>query len=173
MTVIAWFPADPITFRSSIRIAVDCVFRKPDESAPVSNLYLFGRSHDLAFEQPVGNSPRQRHHVRFWRSDRPEDARPVWFGSAPFDERVGLSHTTAQVTHHIAPDVDAERDRIARDLQRASWTSQLRWLDAFQQSEGRNGGSDRWRSDGRFAMIVLAPTLPSASSAPRTDHFRG
>jgi hypothetical protein len=110
MTAIAWFPADPIPFRSSIRIAVDCVFRKPDESAPVSNLYLFGRSQDLAFEQPVGNSPRQRHHVRFWRSDRPVDARPVWFGSATFDERVGLSHTTAQVTHHIAPDVDAERD---------------------------------------------------------------
>ena len=36
MTAIAWFPADPITFRSSIRIAVDCGFRKPDESAPVS-----------------------------------------------------------------------------------------------------------------------------------------
>jgi hypothetical protein len=37
---------------------------------------LFGRKEDLAFEQPVGDSPRQRHHVRFcagtncWRSGR-------------------------------------------------------------------------------------------------------
>src|SRR5215469_2672825 len=68
-----WRPADPVTFRSSVRIAVDSVFRRPDEDAPVSTLELFGRKQDLAFEQPVGDSPRQRHHVRFWRWDRLHD----------------------------------------------------------------------------------------------------
>jgi len=38
MTAAGWFPADPITFKSSVRIAVDSVFRKPDVNAPVSNL---------------------------------------------------------------------------------------------------------------------------------------
>ena len=33
-------------------------------------------------------------------------------GGATFDERVGLSHTTGQITHHIAPDVDTERDHL-------------------------------------------------------------
>jgi LssY C-terminus len=28
-----WDPADPLTFRSSVRIAVDSVFRRPDENA--------------------------------------------------------------------------------------------------------------------------------------------
>jgi hypothetical protein len=46
-----WHPADPLTFRSSVRIAVDSVFRRPDEDAPVSTLQLFGRKQDLAFEQ--------------------------------------------------------------------------------------------------------------------------
>jgi LssY C-terminus len=45
--------------------------------------------------------------VRFWRWDKLFDERPVWFGAATFDERVGLSYTTGQVTHHIGPDVDA------------------------------------------------------------------
>ena len=81
MKAAAWYPADPITFRSSVRIAVDSVFRRPDDDAPVSNLYLFGRKQDLAFEQPVGDSPRQRHHVRFWRSDKLDEGRPC--GSAP------------------------------------------------------------------------------------------
>ena len=115
MVAIGWYPANSITFESSLRIVVDSVLRRPDDEAPVSSLYLFGRKQDLAFEQPVGNSPRQRHHVRFWRSAEKEDDRPLWFGAATFDRSVGLSHTTGEVTHHIGPDVDAERDRIANN----------------------------------------------------------
>lgn len=166
MTRAGWFPADPITFKSSVRIAVDSVFRKPDEDAPVSNLYLFGRKQDFAFEQPVGNSPRQRHHVRFWRWDQLEDGRPVWFGSATYDERVGLSHTTGQVTHHIGPDVDAERDRIMRELKQAGWVQSERYVDGYhKQLEGRNGGGDLWRTDGRLGVVVLQ-TNSIVSDAP-------
>jgi hypothetical protein len=157
MTAAGWFPADPITFQTSVRIAVDSVFRRPDNNAPVSSLYLFGRKQDLAFEQPVGNSPRQRHHVRFWRSDQKRDDRPVWFGSATFDERVGLSYTTGQVTHHIGPDVDAERDRIAREIEKTGWDQGISWVNGFHaQREGRNGGGDPWRTDGRLAVVTLA-----------------
>src|SRR5215831_8783517 len=138
-----WHPADPLTFRSSVRIAVDSVFRRPDVDAPVSTLELFGRKQDLAFELPVGNSPRQRHHVRFWKWDRLHDGREVWFGAATFDERVGLSHTTGQVTHHIGPDIDAERDRILSGLQLAGRTMEISYEDPFQNPlQGRNGGGD-------------------------------
>lgn len=161
ITSVGWFPADPITFDTSVRIVVDSVFRKPDDQAPVSSLYLFGRKQDLAFEQPLGNSPRQRHHVRFWRWAKQEDGRPVWFGSATFDERVGLSYTTGQVTHHIGPDVDAERDRIDTELQAAGWVAQLRWIDGFhKQLQGRNGGGDLWKTDGRLAVILLSDPGP-------------
>jgi len=154
MTAAAWYPADPITFRSSVRIAVDSVFRRPDDDAPVSDLYLFGRKQDLAFEQPVGDSPR--HHVRFWRSDKLDEGRPRWLGSATFDERVGLSHTTGEVTHHIGPDVDAERDRIVDELRKAGEVQSVFWVDHFhQQLQGRNGGGDPWRTDGRLAVAVL------------------
>jgi LssY C-terminus len=70
MIAAKWDPSDPLTFRSSARIAVDSVFRRPDTNAPASTLELFGRKQDLAFEQPVGDSPPQRHHVRFWNWDR-------------------------------------------------------------------------------------------------------
>jgi hypothetical protein len=52
MTAAKWYPADAITFRGSVRIAVDSVFRRPDDDAPVSTLELFGLKQDLAFEQP-------------------------------------------------------------------------------------------------------------------------
>ena len=55
--------------------------------------------------------------IRFWRIDNVDaDGRPVWVGSAVYDERVGLSHTTGEVTHFTAPDVDAERDYLFHDL---------------------------------------------------------
>lgn len=167
MLAAKWDPADPITLASSLRIAVDSVFRRPDTNAPVSTLELFGRKQDLAFEQPVGDSPRQRHHVRFWRWDRPYEGHEVWFGAVTFDERVGLSHTTGQVTHHIGPDVDAERDRLISQLQKAGVTERVFWLDGFQELSGKNGGGDPWHSDGRLEAAVLAPAAgsPGAKSS--------
>ena len=164
MTAAGWFPADPITLATSVRIAADSVLRRSDDDAPVSNLFLFGRKQDLAFEQPVGGGPRQRHHVRFWRWDKLYDGRPAWIGAATFDERVGLSHTTGQVTHHISPDVDAERDRIANELQEAGLVQSIEWGNGFHsQLEGRNGGGDPWRTDGRLTIVVLRGSAAAAA----------
>lgn len=158
MKAAGWDPADPITLHSSLRIAVDSVLHRPDDDAPVSALFLYGRKQDFAFEQPVGNSPRQRHHVRFWKHERPNEGRPVWVGAATFDERVGLSHTTGQITHHIGPNVDAERDLIMNGLKNAGWTQKVYYEDGFHQNlEGRNGGGDPWQTDGRLGVIVLRP----------------
>ncbi len=156
LTSAGWDPADPITLDSSLRIAVDSTFRRPDNDAPVSALFLFGRKQDLAFELPVGNSPCQRHHVRFWKREHLKDQRPVWVGSATFDERVGLSHTTGQITHHIAPNVDAERDLIMSGLEKAGWVTRAEYVAGFhREKQGRNGGGDPWQTDGRLGSIVL------------------
>ena len=156
LTTAGWFPANPLTFRSSVRIAIDTVFKKPDDEAPVSNLYLFGRKEDLAFEKPVGDSPKERHHVRFWRTEKLDEDRVVWIGSAAFDIGVELSRTTGEITHHISPEVDTERDLLMADLTKASLVGELRWVDGFHKElQGRNGGGDPWRTDGRLAVVVL------------------
>jgi hypothetical protein len=156
-----WRPANALSLRSSVRIAVDTVFDKPDPDAPVSNLYLYGRKEDLAFEKPVGHSPRERHHVRFWLSDEMDDGRPLWMGAATHDVGVELSHTTGQVTHRIAPDVDAERALLLADLTTAGHLLGTRWIDGFHQElHGRNGGGDPWRTDGRLAIATLTTGKP-------------
>ena len=164
MTAAGWFPADPITLRSSMRIVADSVLRRPDDDAPVSNLFLFSRKQDLAFEQPVNGGPRHRHHVRFWRWDKLYEGRHGWIGAATFDEREGFSHTTLQVTHHISPDVDTERDHIANELQQAGLVALMEWYKGFHsQLEGRNGGGDPWRTDGRLAIVVMCDSAAAAS----------
>jgi hypothetical protein len=159
MLAAGWYPADPITLASALRIAESTVLRQPYPHAPVSNLYLWGRKEDLAFELPAGHDACRRHHVRFWRSDRVDQSgRPVWIGAATFDTSVGFSHTTGQITHHIGPDVDAERDKLLADLRAASRLIRTDWIDDFQpQRQGRNGGGDPYDTDGRLAVGVLAP----------------
>jgi hypothetical protein len=172
MHAAGWLPADPITLRSSLRISADSVFRRPYPEAPVSNLYVRGRKQDYAFEQAVGPDPRQRHHVRFWQTDQREpDGRPLWIGAATLDTHVGFSHTTGQITHHIGPNVDAERDKILDDLQAAGWLTGVDWIAGYHTfKQGRNGGGDPWKTDGRLGVGLLkAPEQARETASGRGD----
>ena len=160
-TAARWWPADPITLESSLRIAESVVLHRPDPDAPVSNLILFGRKQDLAFEQDVGGSADERNHVRFWKTTiRADRDAPVWLGAATFDRGVGLSHTTGQITHHIGPDLDAERNRMMGDLEQAGWiTTRYNVTGIGPTLDGHNGGGDRYFTDGEMAVGVLAPPV--------------
>ncbi len=148
-----WSPADALSL-----VVADAVLDRPYADAPVSNLYLFGRKEDLAFEMAAGASPRERHHVRFWRAPADHTSgMALWVGSASFDRSVGLSHTTGQITHHIAPDVDAERDHVMNSLHSAGRLSEVIPVADFHAvREGRNGGGDPWRTDGTLLLGVIS-----------------
>jgi len=152
-----WYAADPITLKTSVRIAADVVLRKPYAHAPVSDLYVWGRKQDAAFEQPVGDSPKQRHHVRFWCSPEVDrNGEPLWLGAATYDERVELSRTTGGITHKIGPEIDGERNKLVNDTARAGVLDGYYWVDPFHRiREGRNGGGDPYVTDGRLAVGVI------------------
>jgi hypothetical protein len=152
-----WYPADPLTVKSCLKIAAASVFKRPYEDAPVSNLFLWGRQQDLAFQQPVGDSPRQRHHVHFWRAQRRDEAgRPLWIGAGTFDRSVGLSHTTGQITHHIAKDIDTERDHLFSTLTDSGGLVDADFVPDFHVVRtGKNGGGDPWETDGRLRVGIV------------------
>ena len=78
-------------------------------------------------------------------------------GAATLDTHAGLSDTTGQITHHISPDVDAERDKVIDDIKKAGDLSSVYWIDGFHtELKGKNGGGDPWHTDGRLAVGVLA-----------------
>jgi hypothetical protein len=152
-----WYAADPITLKTSVRIAADVVLRKPYDHAPVSDLYVWGRKQDAAFEQPVGESPKQRHHVRFWCSrEVDQNGEPLWLGAATYDERVELSRTTGGITHRISPEIDNERNKLVTDAARAGMLDGYYWVNAFHRDpQGRNGGGDPYFTDRRLAVGVI------------------
>jgi hypothetical protein len=63
---LGWSEADQLGLASSWGMIRAFVFNSPYPTAPFSSLYLFGRGQDIGFQKAIDNSPRKRHHVRFW-----------------------------------------------------------------------------------------------------------
>jgi LssY C-terminus len=130
-----WVEADRLGLVSSWRMARAFLFNSPYPTAPFSTLYLFGRSQDIGFQKSIDNSPRKRHHIRFWaqsltyakatvgtatfwlNTDRPpDDASVLWVGAGTRDTGFSLTRLTFQVTHATDADTNAERDYIVAEL---------------------------------------------------------
>jgi hypothetical protein len=157
MNAAGWFPADPVTLRSSIEIAGSVLLDREYKDAPVSSLFYLGRHEDLAFEKPAGKSADRRHHVRLWKVlDKGQEDRPVWLGADTFDKGVGISHFTGAITHHIDADLDAERELLAGDLEKAGMvTAKYQVTGVGLTLTGRNGGGDPYFTDGEVWILRL------------------
>lgn len=165
-----WYRADEIDLVTSLRISFDSIFGRKYSTAPVSNLYLFGRKEDYAFERP-GTSVRARDHVRLWNTGQSSPhGRPIWIGGATHDIQVEISKTTHLPTHKIASDVDAERTTVVATLAESGWVIAEGQEAGFgQPTEQRNSLGDSYFTDGRRAVLTLAnvPVL-----APLATHVR-
>jgi LssY C-terminus len=154
-----WVEAQPVTRATSIAIAKSVLLGRPDSTAPVSPLYLFGRQQDHAFEREAGKSASRRHHVRLWRADGVTyEGRPVWIGGASFDTRAGLSRRGLHPTHHIDPDIDQERDRVEADLARVGQVAKTFHVTGYGlRVDAHNAEGDRFDTDGELLVIVVSP----------------
>jgi hypothetical protein len=168
LAAAGWYPADPVTLKTSIEIAGSVLFDRPYREAPVSPLFYDGRKQDFAFEKPVGQNADRRHHVRFWETLKSGEAgRPVFLGSATFDRGSGVSHYTGEITHHIAADIDAERDLLVADLIAAHMLTEIFHVSGIGPTLlGRNGGGDPYYTDGEISIGVISPGAAPTAKAP-------
>ena len=148
-----WLIPDPITSQTSAKIAVDSLAHRSYPTAQVSNLYVFGRVQDLAFEKPT-NDVQNRGHIRIWKTGALINGPPVWVGAASYDSGIELSSTNHFPTHHIAPTVDLERNAVGADLEKTGQVKEE--ADATFTPPilfARNGGGDYYESDGDMLVI--------------------
>ena len=136
--------------------------------APVSTLLFEGRKQDLAFEKPVGQSADRRHHVRFWlvlAERRGGKACLAWRGE--FRRRRRLEPRYRPDRPHIAPDVDADRDLVIGDLAKAGMLVSTYQVSGVGPTlNGRNGGGDRYYTDGEVTIGVLSPSAARTREVP-------
>ncbi len=148
-----WLIPDPITPQTSAKIAIDSLAHRSYPTAPVSNLYVFGRVQDLAFEKPT-NDVANRGHIRLWKTGTLLGGQLIWIGQASYDSGIELSGTNHLPTHHIAPTVDLERNAVGADLARTGLVKEE--ADAAFTPPilyARNGGGDYYESDGDVLVI--------------------
>jgi hypothetical protein len=131
-----WSKADRLSLASSWRMIRAFVFNSPYPTAPFSTLYLFGRGQDIGFQKAIGDSPRRRHHIRFWGSSlaraeatvgmadfwlniepMPHNEHALWIGAGTKDIGLSLTKLTLQITHATDSDTSTERDYIIGELQ--------------------------------------------------------
>ncbi len=148
-----WLLPDPITPQTSAKIAADSLAHRSYPTAPVSNLYVFGRIQDLAFEKPT-NDVQNRGHIRLWKTGTLVGGQLVWVGQASYDSGIELSATNHLPTHHIAPTVDLERNAVGADLEKTGLVREESY-GAFTPPilYARNGGGDYYESDGDMLVI--------------------
>ncbi|MDR2322846.1 MAG: LssY C-terminal domain-containing protein [Microbacterium sp.] len=165
-----WHRADEITAASTWGIIVSTLTRRSYPTAPVSPLMLFGRRHDVAYQQEVAGNPKQRHHVRFWHCPPgwllPGGAKTDWLGAGTYDTDVGLSLFTLQVTHRIDENTDVERDFVVQSARDADPAVRVRDLRDFTTGyHSRNGGGDRFITDGHLPILDVT----RVRTAPHED----
>ena len=162
------------------------VLNRPYPNAPFSTLYLFGRGQDVGFQCAIDNSPRKRHHVRFWgcpldrsedaidtpafwlSSDRPSDGeQAMWVGAVTKDIGLSLTHLSFQITHATDADTNEERDFLMGELVRHGVVSNVR-----SHTEGDRiaaGHVNRYVTDSVLAVAELAAVRADDQAVP-SDH---
>ncbi|MGY3725235.1 LssY C-terminus [Granulicatella balaenopterae] len=160
MRQAGWTKADPITIRSSLGIVLSTLKHTSYPAAPVSNLYLFDRPQDFAYQMEVDGSATRRHHVRFWQVPKgwhlPGGKKVDYLAAGTFDCGVGLASTTLQVTHKIDQEVDKERDYIIESLLYMDSNISVDVIQEFTiPYQDENGGGDPIKTDGHMPIINL------------------
>lgn len=183
MEKAGWHVADPPSLKNLFRETVSIIFNTSYPSAPISNLYLFNRPHDIGFEIPTNShdSARTRHHVRFWRLEEPlvsvhnkhhlaykfwlqklehlfvGRSKEMWIGAATEDIHPhGVRWPTGQITHGVSHESDKERDFIIQSLRDTNAISEIHDSESGEQLRFRGQQLRTYYvSDGSIKIIRL------------------
>lgn len=180
MQKAGWYEADPLTLKNGTREVWSILANTSYPEAPVSNLYLFNRPHDIAFQIPTNAqmSARTRHHIRFWRLEAPEGDlkdhnhfdfwskklfkwlhldREIWIGACTEEFRaVDFQWRTGRFTHAGSHESDKERDFV---LQTLSDARKIRHIHTSEPGEELRFRGQQFRtfyiSDGSVKIAEL------------------
>jgi hypothetical protein len=131
------------------------------DAAPVSDLYLFGRKEDLAFEKTL-NTFNKRHHLRLWQTQATApDGRPLWLAAATHD--IGIDVHPGVVSHATDPNLDDERAQVGFDLIGGGGVQAAELVAPPNPlSKGMTATGGAWHTDGRLFVIDLKAGLGGA-----------
>lgn len=148
-----WYKADPSTLSNTLK-ALSVGFQGQQYlNAPVTPSYLAAKPEDLAFQKPTdSNTLRQRHHTRLWRTNfKLANGQEIWVATASYDEGIEFGGPAKLPTHHIDPNIDAERSYIVSSL----GLKDIGYLQVVNPQAGKNASGDTFFTDGKAVVAKL------------------
>lgn len=152
-----WDLTETLTSDSTWRTIMSSIFGSRYRTSPVSPLYLFDRSQDVAF-QKARETVDERNHLRLWRAPVNFEGTPVWIGQISRDIGVKLSSKTF-VTHKIDPIVDEARFYVLLDIASSGHLGQAGYTKGVGPSSLKepryNYTDDPYYTDGLRLVLFL------------------
>jgi hypothetical protein len=154
-----WRPTEQTWSGSILRMASSFLSGERYAYAPVSNLFLFGRSQDLALQKARDNI-HQRNHLRLWLSPMLYHGKQVWVGQISRDIGSRLTiHSPTLTTHKIDPDVDEARAALIEDMAYSQSLAKMGLVGgvgaAARDAPRENLTTDPYYTDGLRSVLVF------------------
>ncbi|HGG05080.1 MAG TPA: hypothetical protein ENK28_06440, partial [Aliiroseovarius sp.] len=150
MTAAGWHEADPPSPGNLAHAAITVWFGGSYNTAPITPAFWQARPHDMGFQRASSaDTLRERHHARFWDSGTTsQDGLAIFVGTTSFDD--GLKWG---LTHHIDPNIDAERDFLVQGLVATGAFSAPETLPLVPPVLGQNLVGDAFFTDGNAILL--------------------
>jgi undecaprenyl-diphosphatase len=151
-----WTRSQRLTLGVLGKAIVAAVTGRPDPAGPVTPDFLANEPETLAYSQPVGGTFAERHHIRIWTTGLVTSVgENVWLATTSFDEGFELAGGFLP-THHISPDIDAERDYVGRSLGSAFVLAGSQLVQLVPPESGHNFAGDPFYTNGQAFVLYLA-----------------
>jgi LssY C-terminus len=140
-------------------------------TSPVSPLYLFGRSQDIAL-QKARASVDERNHLRLWLAPVRYKGMNIFLGQISRDIGIRLAAKTL-VTHKIDPAVDEARTYLTLDLLASERLAAYGYVTGVGAAPfddpRRNYTGDPYYTDGRRLVLIMADQRTDMLDLERLD----
>jgi LssY C-terminus len=151
-----WFVPEKSTGSSISKTAQAALGDVGYGQTPMSDLYLYKKKQQLAFEK-MFNTFAKRHHLRLWLAPvKTADGRDIWLSSSTHD--IGIDIHPGVISHETESNIDLERNKIGADLIAAGDVAAAQLVTRPNPlSEGVTATGGAWTTDGHLLAIVLKP----------------
>jgi LssY C-terminus len=130
---------------------------------PISNQWLAGKPADIRLQKSL-DSYQKRDHIRIWNENAL--APGLWAGSAIHETGASWSIRTGRFIHHVDADIDAESERVVRDLTLAGCVADVYRVRRPEKPETeRNSSGDELWTDGSLEVLELSDCETPATAA--------
>jgi len=162
-----WVLVDRTKTDAVVHTLISTLSKEEYVEMPMSELYLFGRPQDFGFAHADPYAVvATRHHLRVWKAASEVGGETLWVGAATHDIGFEKDQRNGSLTHKIDPDIDLEREYLARTLVASGVVTQWAHVtpeNALTEAKTATGGG--FHSDGRILVLVVGEGNSSGATS--------